>query len=168
MNQKARWTIVGEVLLIALIHLSIMAYLNFNPLKLFLSYFLPIGIGYAGVIFYIYTNHMLCPMTEINDPLVNSTSLRVPKIIDLLHFNFSYHAEHHIFPGINSNYYPLVQALVKTQYPDRANYVMGAGQAWQMLLATPRYYKDPHTLTDWAGVRSVDVQPQSIDFRVDC
>jgi fatty acid desaturase len=167
MKQKARWTIVGEVLLISLIHLSIMAYLNFHPLKLVLAYFLPIGLGYAGVIFYIYTNHMLCPMTEINDPIINSTSLRVPRIFDLLHFNFSYHAEHHIFPGINSNYYPLVQELVQAHYPDRANYVLPAGEAWRLLLTTPRYYKDPYTLMDWAGNRSVEIPSPTIAVNID-
>ena len=164
MNQKARWTIVGEIAVLVLIHLSILAYLDFHPLKLLLAYFLPIGIGYAGVIFYIYTNHLLRPMTEINDPLVNSTSLRVPWIFDLLHFNFSYHAEHHIFPGINSNYYPAVQALIKAHYPDRADYVLGAEQAWRLLLSTPRYYKDEYTLTDWAGARSVNVQHPPLDL----
>jgi fatty acid desaturase len=40
-------------------------------------------------------------MTEVNDPLINSVSLRVPKILDVLHCNFSDHTEHHIFPLID-------------------------------------------------------------------
>jgi fatty acid desaturase len=95
-SAKERKAIAFELLLILGIHLSILFYLGFHPVKLLLSYFLPIWIGYAGVMFYIYTNHMFCRMTSVNDPLINSVSLKVPKIFDLLHLNFSYHTEHHI------------------------------------------------------------------------
>jgi fatty acid desaturase len=152
---KARWTIAGELLIISLMHLSILVYLQFHPLKLILGYFLPIAIGYAGIIFYVYTNHMLCCMTTINDPLVNSVSIRVPKFFDLLHLNFSYHTEHHIFPGLNSDYYPIVQDLLKVHYPDRAGYILDAKEAWRLLLNTPRHYKDENTFTTWSGDRSV-------------
>lgn len=154
-KEKTRWAIAGELLIILCIHLSILACLQFHPIKLVLSYFLPIGLGYAGIIFYVYTNHMLCRMTEINDPLINSVSLRVPKIFDLLHFNFSYHAEHHIFPGLNSDYYPLVQDLLRLHYPDRMGYLLDAKEAWRLLLSTPRHYKDENTFTTWTGDHSV-------------
>jgi fatty acid desaturase len=104
--------------------------------------------------FYIYTNHMLCRMTDINDPLVNSISIRVPKLFDLLHFNFSHHTEHHIFPGLNSDYYPVVQSLLKAQYGDRFH-LLDAGKAWKLMLQTPRHYKDENTFTDSLGVQSV-------------
>ena len=154
-SSKERRAIASEFLLILMIHLSILTYLQFELPKLLLSYFLPIGIGYAGVMFYIYTNHMLCRMTSVNDPLVNSMSLRVPKIFDLLHLNFSYHTEHHIFPGMNSDYYPMVQELLKTHYLERLNLV-NAGEAWQLLLQTPRHYKNENTFTDWSGKKSVN------------
>jgi fatty acid desaturase len=151
---KERRAIALELLPIISIHLGILTYLDFHPLKLLLSYFLPIWLGYAGVLFYIYTNHMLCRMTEINDPLVNSISLRVPKMFDVLHLNFSYHTEHHIFPGLNSDYYPLVQALLQKEYPDRFN-LLPARTAWQLMLQTPRHYQDEITFTDWSGDKSV-------------
>jgi fatty acid desaturase len=150
-SAKERLAIARELLVIAALHLCILAYLQFDPLKLMLSYFLPIGIGYAGVMFYIYTNHMVCRMTEINDPLVNSLSLRVPKIFDLLHFNFSYHAEHHIFPGLNSDYYPVLQQLILAHYPERSGYLIEAKEAWRLLLQTPRHYRDENTFTNWSG-----------------
>ena len=152
---KERRAIAIELLMIVGIHASILTYLEFHPLKLLLGYFLPIWIGYAGVIFYIYTNHMLCQMTSVNDPLINSLSIRVPKIFDLLHFNFSYHSEHHIFPGINSDYAPMVQALLQTHYPERFN-LLNAGKAWELMLQTPRHYKNDNTFTDWSGNKSVD------------
>jgi fatty acid desaturase len=153
-SAKDRRAIAGEFLVILMLHLSILVYLQFDLLKLVLSYFLPIGIGYAGLIFYIYTNHMLSRMTTVNDPLINSLSIRVPKLFDQLHLNFSYHTEHHIFPGINSDYYPLVQELLKTHYPERLN-VLDAGDAWRLLRQTPRHYKNENTFTDWSGEKSV-------------
>jgi fatty acid desaturase len=152
---KERKEIALEFLVILTLHVSIVYYLQFDLLKLAMSYLLPITLGYAGIIFYIYTNHMLCRMTNINDPLANSVSIKVPKLFDLLHLNFSYHAEHHIFPGLNSDYYPLVQDLIKTLYPERSHYILGAREAWWLLLHTPRHYKDETTFTDWTGEASI-------------
>lgn len=152
-NQK-QVAIAGELLVIFSLHLTILAFLQFSAVKLVFGYFLPIGIGYAGLIFYIYTNHMLCQMTSINDPLINSVSLKVPKFIDKLHLNFSYHTEHHIFPGMNSDYYPKVQELLKIHYPERLN-ILTAGDAWRLLMQTPRHYKDDTTFTSWTGRNTI-------------
>ncbi len=153
-SSKERRAIALEFFMMLGIHLSIFIYLEFNPLKLFLAYFLPIWIGYSGILFYVYTNHMLCRMTSINDPLINSVSIRVPLIFDLLHLNFSYHTEHHIFPGINSDYYPIIRDLLKAEYGDRFN-LLDSGEAWRLMLQTPRHYKDENTFTDWSGQKSV-------------
>jgi fatty acid desaturase len=153
-SSKERRAIALELLIIIVIHASILFYLDFHPLKLLLGYFLPIWIGFSGVMFYIYTNHLLCPMTEVNDPLVNSLSVRVPKFFDFIHLNFSYHTEHHIFPNLNSNYYPMVQALLKEHYGDRYN-LLDISEAWQFLLNTPRHYRNAQTLTDWNGKTAI-------------
>jgi fatty acid desaturase len=153
-SPKERQDIAVELAIIATIHASILVLIGWHPVKLLLSYFLPIWIGYAGVMFYIYTNHMLCRMTEVNDPLINSVSLRVPEIFDRLHFNFSYHTEHHVFPGVNSDYYPVIQDLLRSQYPDRYN-LLDAGKAWQMMLNTPRHYQDELTFTNWSGDETI-------------
>ena len=152
---KEQRAIAVELLMIIAIHATILSYLEFHPIKLLLSYFLPIWIGYAGLIFYIYTNHMLCRMTNVNDPLINSLSIRVPKLFDVLHLNFSYHTEHHIFPGINSDYAPMVQELLQTYYPERFN-LLNAGKAWELMMETPRHYKNDHTFTDWSGNKFVN------------
>lgn len=146
-SPRKRQTIAIELMAICLIHVGILAYLKLSILAILLGYVLPLGIGYAGVMFYIYTNHFLCPMTEINDPLVNTVSLRMPEFFDLLHFNFSYHTEHHIFPSMNSDYYPLVRELLQTHYPESYN-LIPAPEAWRLLMATPRHYHDDVTLTD--------------------
>ncbi|MGC1310110.1 MAG: fatty acid desaturase [Phormidesmis sp.] len=154
-NAKDRRAIVAEFSLIVLLHLALLSYLQFNPIALLLGYFLPIGLGYAGLIFYIYTNHLFRPMTEVNDPLINSVSLHVPKLFDVIHFNFSYHAEHHIFPGLNSDYYPLLRECIAELYPERMGYTVTAQAAWQSLFSTPRHYFDENTLTDWTGTKRV-------------
>lgn len=151
---KDRVAIAGELLALIGIHIAVLASLEFSPIKILLAYFLPIWIGYAIAIFYIYSNHLLCPMTETNDVLVNSLSIRVPKIFDALHINFSYHTEHHIFPSMNPDYYPLVQELLITHYPDKFNLVT-ASKAWQLMLETPRHYLDANTFTDWHGTKSI-------------
>jgi fatty acid desaturase len=148
-----RRLIAIEIFWMVVIHISILCFIH-NPIGILLGYLLPICIGYAGVMFYIYTNHFLCPLTEVNDPLLNSMSLKMPRIFDLLHFNFSYHTEHHLFPSLNSDYYPAVQDLLQTHYPDRFNLISGA-EAWQLLLKTPRHYRDAETLTDWADRKTV-------------
>jgi fatty acid desaturase len=135
---RERAAIAVETLLILGLHLGVLSYLQFDPLKLVLSYFLPIGLGYGGIIFYVYTNHMLCPINEVNDPLVNSTSIKVPALLNVLHFNFSYHAEHHVFPGLNSSYYPMVQDLIKVHYPTQPSHVLGMQEAWKALLKRPQ------------------------------
>ena len=153
-SEKERTAIALELLAIISLHLTIILSLGFSPIKLLLSYFLPIWIGYSGLIFYIFTNHLLCRMTDKNDVLVNSLSIRVPKIFDLLHINFSYHTEHHIFPGMNPSYYPMVQELLLTHYPDQFN-LMDADKAWKLMLETPRHYLNETTFTDWSGTKLV-------------
>jgi fatty acid desaturase len=160
-SEKERWKIVGELITIISLHIAILLSLQFSPVKLLLAYFLPIWIGHAGLMFYIYTNHMLCRMTSVNDTLINSLSIRVPKIFDLLHINFSYHTEHHIFPSMNPNYYPMVQELLLTHYPDRFN-LMDADKVWKLMLQTPRHYFNETTFTDWSNSKIVPCPELSI------
>jgi len=147
---KTRWAIAGELLFIVALHTSVLFYLQFEPLKLLLVYFLPIFLGHGAGMFYIYTQHLACPMTAVNDPLVNSVSLQLPAWLNRCHGNFAYHTEHHIFPALNSHYYPLVQELLQQHYPGQLN-LLTPQQAWQSLLTTPRHYYDATTLTDATG-----------------
>ncbi|MEB3229219.1 MAG: fatty acid desaturase [Synechocystis sp.] len=153
-KSKDRLKIFSELLGIIGIHFSILIYLKFQLISVLLGYFLPIFIGHAIGMFYIYTNHLMCPMTEINDPVFNSVSLKIPKFFDVLHFNFSYHTEHHIFPDMNSDYYPLVQELLQKHYPNKMNLITGK-EAWQLLLQTPRHYQDENTLVGYNGEGAV-------------
>jgi fatty acid desaturase len=150
-----RRKILAEWGLILLLHLGIIAYLQFQPIQVLLAYVLPLALGHAGMMMYIFTNHLFCPMTAVNDPLGNSISVQVPKLLDVLHFNFSYHAEHHIFPTLNSDYYPQVRELLQQHFPERMGYVVPLAEAWRRLLSTPNLYLDDATLTDWTGTLAI-------------
>jgi len=93
------------------------------------------------VMSYIATNHLLNPLTEVNDPLANSLSVQVPKIVDVFHFNFSHHTEHHVFPVMNAKYLPKVKELLKEKWPERYN-EMPHWKALRALWKTPRLYRD--------------------------
>jgi len=48
-----------------------------------------------------------------------------------------------------------VQELLKIHYPDRLNLIDG-GQAWRLLMETPRHYQDQVTFTDSSGTLAVN------------
>ena len=146
-----RLRIFGECMLVIALHVAIIAYLQFQVVPVLLAYVLPLALGYAGFMMYIFTNHLFSPMMDTNDPLANSISLKVPKLLDILHFNLSYHAEHHIFPALNSDYYPQVRELLRQHFPERMGYMLPLSEAWRRLLNTPNLYLDDTTLTDWSG-----------------
>ena len=135
-------------------HAAVIGWIGLESRGLLLAYFLPIWIGYAGAMAYIYTNHMLTPLDESNDSLTNSLSLRLPRWLDLLHLNFSHHTEHHLFPGLNSSYYPQVRRLLLAHHGDRYQQLDGL-QAWRLLLSTPRHYRTADTVCSADGRRSM-------------
>ena len=81
---------------------------------------------------YIFTNHFLNPITETHDPLLGTTSVSVPSIMDRIHVHFSLHTEHHLFPGMNSDFYPQVAAALKEQFPERYHH-LPLWSAWRQL-----------------------------------
>lgn len=103
---------------------------------------------------YIWTNHYLHGLHEWHDPLVGSTSIEVPRFFDSLHSNFSYHTEHHLFPGMSSQYYPLVSEILRAQFPERYHRVTYR-QAWKQLWrGEPFILEPPSTLS---------AQPPAVD-----
>lgn len=158
-SRRERQAIVLELLLIIAAHAGVIAFIGFRPLPLLLGYGLPLGLGYAVAMAYIYTNHMLCPLSEDNDPLANSVSLQLPAWLDLLHLNFSHHVEHHVFPGMNANFYPMLRLILLERYPESYQSLSGA-EAWHRLMTTPRYYRDQQTIVSWSGERSVSLPLQ--------
>lgn len=118
-----------------------------GPAKWFFAYLLPLMLANFLVIAYISTNHQLSPLTDVNDPLANSLTVRVPRWMDVLHLNFSHHVEHHVFPGMNPKFAPLVAAQLRQRFTDQYH-EMGFGRALAALWKTPRLYKDHVDLVD--------------------
>lgn len=118
-----------------------------GPVKWFFAFLLPLLIANFIVMAYISTNHRLNPLVEVNDPLANSLTVTVPKWVDVLHFNFSYHTEHHLFPGMSPKHYPLVKQHIKEMWPERY-YEMPMSKALAALWKTPRIYHEKEELLD--------------------
>lgn len=134
------WKVCLELLFI--IGFQIILYLFFGDLvKYLFAAIIPVFIASSILMVYIFTNHFLNPICEVSDPLVTTTSVKVPKLFDKLHHNFSYHTEHHLFPSINSDYYPQVSELLKEKYAASYNYIP-IGQAWKRLWDNSLYIKD--------------------------
>lgn len=106
---------------------------------------LPLAVANTLVQSYILTNHFLRPMAVSNNPLDNSMSVRVPALLDALHFRFSHHVEHHLFPGMPSHRAPRVRAWLQAN--EAARYVCPPHWlAVALLYETPRVYRDARTL----------------------
>jgi fatty acid desaturase len=96
---------------------------------------------------FILTNHSLSPMTDQNDPLLNSLSVTLPPLLEWLTLRFGFHVEHHIFPSMSSRHAPAVRAILRTHWPER-NQSMSLRRALLRLHRTARVYKDHYTVVD--------------------
>jgi fatty acid desaturase len=129
---KQRTSIITEVAAIVCIQVAIfhivgsswLAYLSASPIAVL--------VASAVVMAYVFTNHFLNPLEEDMDPLAATTSVVVFSFWDRLHSNFSYHTEHHLFPQVNSDFYPQISGLLQQQYRDRYHRVC-IGAAWRSL-----------------------------------
>ncbi|MCK6549877.1 fatty acid desaturase [Myxococcota bacterium] len=103
-------------------------------------------VGSGILMGYIFTNHAANPITSSVDPLVSTTSLRLPQWIATLHSNFSFHTEHHLFPAMDSRWYPEVSKLLVEKFPDR--YIqIPFPLAWKRIYDQPVYSKPPQPET---------------------
>jgi fatty acid desaturase len=130
----------------------------------FLAVALPMALANFIVMSYIATNHFLRPQTEENDPVRNSMSVTTLPMIDLLHFNFSHHVEHHLFPAMSPHFAPRVRALLRElvgkEYVSPPHW-----KAIWFLYRTPRIYKDANTLIDPETGREVALEGVTRELR---
>jgi len=74
----------------------------------------------AAVILFIITQHQRDPVfIDIADPLLTSTSVIIPAWLDKIIDWHSFHVEHHLFPGINFDYYPQISQKIQEKYPNK-------------------------------------------------
>lgn len=111
--------IATELVFIVLLQLGIWFLMRGDVLRYAFAVPVPLLVASSVAMAYIFTNHFLNPLCEHSDPLIGSTSVIVPRWIDWLHDNFSYHTEHHVFPGMNPRYFPEVSKLLAKHFPDR-------------------------------------------------
>jgi len=134
---RERLAIASEIAVILALQAAILLIAgDHSPHRLIAYLFavpLPIAIMSAAVSLYFFTNHGLKPIGEDGDVLAGSTSIAVPRAFDWLHSHFSYHVEHHLFPSVSSDYYPLVSALLRDHFGEQYHR-MTIGGAWSALL----------------------------------
>lgn len=88
---------------------------------------------------YIVTNHLLRPLGEKPSSIDGTMGVTTLGILDLVHFNFSHHIEHHLFPATSSRHYPKIRAILRELAGDR--YIAPAHWwALYVLYRTPRVY----------------------------
>lgn len=111
-------------------------------------YLIPLVVANTIVMMFIMTNHNLNPLTgEVNDPLVNSLSVTLPRSLEWLTLDFGYHVEHHLFPAMSARHGRTVRALLRAQYGSHYQ-SLPLTSALAQLYRTGRVYLDDTTLTD--------------------
>jgi fatty acid desaturase len=118
-----------------------------GPFAFVAAFVLPLVVANVIVMSFILTNHSLSPLSEVNDPLVNTLSVRTPAWVEFLTLRFGFHVEHHIFPAMSSRHAPAVRAVLRARWPERYQ-SMPLLDALRSLHHTARVYKDETTLVD--------------------
>lgn len=134
-----------------------------GPLHALYLIVVPMMVSNATLMLYIASNHWLRPATpDGNNPFLNAGSVRVSAFWDLLHVNFSYHQEHHVFPQMNPKYAPLLRETLRRMAP-HAVHVLPVGKAVLALYGRPPLYLDDATFATPDAARRVplaEAQPE--------
>ena len=134
-----------ELAITAIAWLALAAWLG--PRGAAVAILAPMAVGNCILMSYIATNHLLRPLGEKTDALLGAMSVATPAPFDRLHFRFSHHVEHHLFPAMSGRDLPLVRAWLLRHAVDRFVCVSHP-RAIRALYATPRTYRDLATLVD--------------------
>lgn len=118
-----------------------------GPLAFVFVYVLPLIVANTIVMTFIVTNHNLSPLSPVNDPLVNSLSVTLPRALEWLTLDFGFHVEHHLFPTMSTRYGRVIRRLLRERFPERYQ-SLPLHTAIRRLHHTSRVYLDDTTLTD--------------------
>jgi fatty acid desaturase len=113
---------------------------------------IPMLVANTVVMSYIVTNHLLRPLVDHDDQLASSMGVTTHPWLDLIHFNFSHHAEHHLLPAMSSKHYPLVRAKLR-RYAGEHLLTPPHWKALLMVFRTPRIHVGKDVLVDPASGR---------------
>jgi fatty acid desaturase len=163
MSRRAHLVAIGETALAYALWTS----LGFavGGLAFLFVFVLPLVIANVIVMAFIFTNHSLSPLGDVNDPLANSLSVTLPRWAEWLTMRFGFHVEHHLFPGMSSRHAPLVRERVLLRWPERYQ-SMSLGRALLRLHRSPRVYQDEIVLVDPnTGASALALAPRPIARR---
>lgn len=118
-----------------------------GPFNFLFVYLLPLLAANFMAMSFIATNHLLNPITETNDPLMNSLTVRNPAWLEWLTLGFGLHIEHHVFPVLSPKYAARVADEIKKLWPERYN-ELPHWKALFYLWKTPRLYRDHRNLIE--------------------
>jgi fatty acid desaturase len=146
-NTKDRMFVTLELLTIFSVQLYLFAVIsNFSLITFLLVSTIPLLICHFILMLYIHTNHIFSPLTgEVDDPLINSVSIKNSKFVDFIFSNFSHHVEHHLYPSMCSAKYPKVRKLIQEKFSDRFQ-LMTMKDAISYLFNSPRIYANAYSL----------------------
>lgn len=125
-----------------------------GPVPFLLSFVLPLFVANGIVMSFIFTNHSLSSLTDVNDPLANSLSVTLPRWLEWLTLCFGFHVEHHLFPAMSARHARDVRDVLVARWPERYN-SLPLGRALGLLYRSPRVYKtnsvliDPRSGSEW-------------------
>ena len=125
------------------------------------AFVLPLLVANAIVMGFILTNHSLSPLSDTNDPLLNSLTVTTPRWVEWLTLGFGFHVEHHLFPAMSTRHAPEVRAVLRDLYPEKYQ-SMPLLRATSALHGSARVYKDATTLVDpssgreWPTLRATE------------
>lgn len=117
---------------------------------------IPMLVANFTVMIYIFTNHVLRPLKGKASALDGTMSVTTIPLLDRLHFHFSHHIEHHLFPSLSSRHYPLVRKALQEIAGDR---YLAPSHWWavMVLYKTPKVYATPETFVEPRSGRRVSV-----------
>jgi fatty acid desaturase len=124
-------------------------------------WFIPFLVQNYSVMSYISTNHNLSPLTNVNDPLINSVTVTNHRIFEFISMNFGYHVEHHIFPTVSSRHARTLHNAIKKEWPEKFQ-VTTKWKAMTDLYKTPRIYRNSSTLFNPNNLDTKSVKNYSI------
>jgi fatty acid desaturase len=127
-----------------------------GPRGALLIVILPMAVGNAVILSYVLTNHMLRPLSAPDDTLTTTMSVRTLGLLDRVHFYFSHHVEHHLFPAVCSSRMPRIRRVLQERFGDR--YLCPSHwHAVRMIFHTPRIYDGADALVDPYSARREEI-----------
>lgn len=123
---------------------------SLGPSRALLVIVFPMLIANTVIMSYIATNHLLRPLVDQPDAIASSMSVTTHRWLDLVHFNFSHHVEHHLFPAMSLKHAPHIREKLREHATD----CFLAPPHWvalRMVFGTPRIHDGYEALVDPCG-----------------